>query len=105
MLALTIASSVYGLELLHSHSLCGDFQSLPFSHGAPGAPSLPGFHSTGITTVPQSSPFGPGSQSILSSIHQSLSPGISVGVDGVSLYFQIQEHHIQSWSGYLTISR
>ena len=105
MLALTIASSVYGVFAFQFPSLCGDIQSFPFSPGAPGAPSFPGLHSTGTTIVPPGSHCSPSAPSTLRSIHPSLSPGMSSEPAGLVLSFHIQEHPTPSWSGYLTMSR
>lgn len=88
-----------------SHSLCGESPSFHGVPGAHGAPSFPGFHSTGTTIVPPGSHCSPSAPSTFRSIHPSLSHGTSVDVAGVSLNLHIHEHPTPSWSGYLTMSR
>ena len=105
MLALTIDNSVYGLLLFHSHSLCGDLPSFPLSPGSHGAPSFPGLHSTGTTTVQPAGQASQSAPSLTKSIRLSLSHGTSSDVESWFLSFQIHVHHTPSWSGYLTMSR
>ncbi len=101
--ALTVDSGGYDHVGLKSHSLCQVFQSFQSFHGVP-TQSLPGFHSTGITTVPHSGHGSPSAQSFTSSIQYGLSPGSSADVAGLSLFVRIQLEPTQSVSGCLTIS-
>ncbi len=103
MNALTVDNAGYVAVLLKSHLLTHVFQSFQSFHGVP-TQSLPGFHSTGITTVPHSGQGSPSAQSFTSSIQYGLSPGSSADVAGLSLFVRIQLDPTQSVSGCLTIS-